>query len=193
MELSAVILAGGQSRRMGRDKALLEIDRRPLLAHAIEKVRRLNVAELFISGRPGADYSPFGCPVLVDRQPGCGPLGGLERALCECSSPLLLVLAVDLPRMTTEFLANLAAQCDATTGVAPVLDGKLEPLAAIYPKACSELATRALAMSQYAAADFAMGCQRAGYLKLFPVSPKAAAYFINWNGPEDVASWTGAG
>jgi molybdopterin-guanine dinucleotide biosynthesis protein A len=211
MDLSAVILAGGQSRRMGRDKALLELDGRSLLAHAVEKVRRLNVAELFISGRSGVDYSQFGCPVLDDRQPGCGPLGGIERALCECSSPLLLVLAVDLPRMTPEFLADLATHCtpcrpdaltrrlcaapptepaahhDPATGVVPVLNGRLEPLAAIYPKVCSEIATQSLAASQFAAADFALACERAGHIHLFAVPPTVAAYFTNWNTPADIA------
>lgn len=109
MRLSAVILAGGQSSRMGCDKAWVEFEGRPLIALAVEKVRDLRVNEIFISGREGVDYGALNCPVLLDLEPGFGPLGGIERALRDCASPLLLVLAVDLPRMTARFLGNLAA------------------------------------------------------------------------------------
>ena len=130
MNLSAVILAGGKSNRMGRDKARLILDGESLLSHQLRKVRMLNPAEVLISGRSCEDYSTFNCPVVFDLEPGFGPLGGIERALHAATSPLLLVLAVDLPRMTTEFLRNLFARCDRLTGVVPKLNGGLEPLAA---------------------------------------------------------------
>ena len=57
LDLSGVILAGGESQRMGRDKAWIELEGRTLLALAVEKVRQAGVTEIFISGRPGRDYS----------------------------------------------------------------------------------------------------------------------------------------
>ena len=69
MDLSAVILAGGESRRMGRDKAWMELEGQPLVALAVEKVRALGVTEIFISGRAGQDYSALTCPVLFDLKP----------------------------------------------------------------------------------------------------------------------------
>src|SRR5689334_8147321 len=93
MNLSAVILAGGESRRMGKDKAWLEVGGQPLLARALSTVRRAGIKEIFISGRSGTDYSVLRCPVLFDREPGCGPLSGIERALEVASAPLVLVLA----------------------------------------------------------------------------------------------------
>lgn len=80
--------------------------------------------------------------MLFDLEQGFGPLGGIERALHECQSPLLLVLAVDLPGMTLAFLHKLTARCDRLTGVIPKLNGELEPLAAIYPKRCHAFAFR---------------------------------------------------
>src|SRR3972149_4484685 len=81
MSFSAVILAGGQSSRMGRDKAWIEVAGQPMLAGALNLARNLGAREVFISGRAGADYSAFHCPVLFDLEPGLGPLGGIERAL----------------------------------------------------------------------------------------------------------------
>ena len=80
MNFSAVILAGGQSRRMGRDKAWLPLDGQPLLARQIELVRELAPEELFISGRSDTDYTRLGCPVLTDEFTDAGPLAGLRPA-----------------------------------------------------------------------------------------------------------------
>ena len=106
MNFSAVILAGGKSSRMGCDKAFLEIGGQTLLARQIQLVHDAGAAEVFISGREGVDYSTSGCRVLTDKFPDAGPLAGIERALDTMTSPLLLVLAVDLPAMTAEFLQN---------------------------------------------------------------------------------------
>lgn len=184
--LSAVILAGGRSSRMGRDKARIEWAGQPLIAHALEKLRQLGAAEVFISGRPGVDYAAPGCRVLLDLEPDRGPLGGIERALHACTSPLLLVLAVDLPRMTVSLLAGLAARCDARTGVVPKLQGKLEPLAAIYPQRCHALARATLAQARPAARAFAAACLREQAVRVFPVAAEDAGCFANWNRPEDV-------
>ena len=66
MNFGAVILAGGKSSRMGRDKAFLEIGGPSLLARQISLVRDIGAAEIFISGRKGVNYSGFNCCVLTD-------------------------------------------------------------------------------------------------------------------------------
>ena len=119
MNFSAVILAGGKSSRMGRDKAWLEVGGQTLLARQIGVMRELGAAEIFISGRADADYSAFGCRVLPDKLPDAGPLAGIERALDAAQAPLLLVLAVDLPEMSAELLRRLAADCSENLGSIP--------------------------------------------------------------------------
>ena len=119
MNLSAVILAGGQSRRMGKDKAWIEFDGQPLIERTLRAVRSSGITQVFISGRAGTDYSVLGCPVLLDQEAGLGPLAGIERALEATRASLMLVLAVDLPRMTAAFLRKLADSCDALTGAIP--------------------------------------------------------------------------
>jgi molybdopterin-guanine dinucleotide biosynthesis protein A len=186
MDLSAVILAGGESRRMGTDKAWLRVSGQPLLMRAIQTARHLGAGELFISGRPGVDYSSLNCPVLLDPQPGLGPLAGIESALGAAAAPLLLVLAVDLPRMTTAFLRRLLERCRPDMGVVPVLHGRLEPLAAIYPKRSHAVARQLLAEARYAARDFAAACHLQALVQAWAVSPEAEGCLTNWNEPSDI-------
>lgn len=186
MPFSAVILAGGRSSRMQRDKAFLPCRGTTLLARQVGLVRELAPTEISISGRAEADYGALGLPVLLDRFADLGPLAGVERALAEAKSPLVLVLAVDLPDMTADFLRGLAARCRAGRGVVPRTAQGLEPLAALYPKAMQPLAAAALSEGRPAMTEFVRrGCE-AGLLDEWPCPPEAAGVFVNWNGPEDL-------
>ena len=134
MNHGAVILVGGQSTRMGRDKALIEVGEQPLLARQIDLAWATRATEVFISGRPGVDYSHFNCPVLLDRLPGVGPLAGIERGLAALTNVRLLVLAVDLPEMTETLLTAMAEASPEHLGAIPRLCGRIEPLAAFSLK-----------------------------------------------------------
>lgn len=186
MMFSAVILAGGQSRRMGCDKARIKLRGQSLLLRAVATARRAGAAEVFVSGRKEADYTDANCPVLLDTKPGLGPLGGIERALREMTSPLLLVLAVDLPYVTPAFLQKLASRCDAETGIVPRGQSSLEPLVAVYPKRCVVLVRDALAQGQLAACDFANACLQSGAVREFRVPPRDWVRLANWNSPTDL-------
>ncbi len=188
MKFAAVILAGGESRRMGRDKAWLQADGRSLISRALSVVRDTGIEELFISGRPGTDYSALQCPVLFDLEIDCGPLSGIERALEEASAPLILVLAVDMPHMTAGFLRKLLAHCQPLTGVIPKLRGEYEPLAAVYPKRCQFIARDFLRKGQRAVRDFANACLREHAVRVLPVANADAHCFDNWNTPSDVGT-----
>jgi molybdopterin-guanine dinucleotide biosynthesis protein A len=184
MNLDAVILAGGESSRMGRDKACLELDGQPLIIRALHTLREVDFCEIFISGRVGGDYSKLGCPVLIDRDVPSGPLAGIERALDATEAPLLLVLAVDLPRMTSGFLRKLVKACDQVTGVIPKVRGQLEPLAAIYPKRCHFIVRDCLLKCRLAARDFAEACRRERTVRTVSVPGDELCCFENWNTPE---------
>lgn len=182
---SALILAGGESRRMGRDKAWLKLEGRTLLALAIEKARAAGCGEVMISGRSDQDYSALGCPVLHDLEPGFGPVAGIERGLHACAAPLLLVLAVDLPDISVDFLKRLRGRCDRITGAVPRRAGQFEPLAAIYPKRCHVLAFDALLRSRRSARAFAEACHRERAVRVVNVTTETAPCFANWNCPAD--------
>ena len=185
MNFSAVILAGGKSSRMGRDKAWLEIDGQTLLARQIQLAREAGAVEVFISGRKDADYSEFGCRVLRDEL-AAGPLAGIDRALNAASSPMLLVLAVDMPNVTAAFLKKLAADCTQSSGVIPFIKGRIEPLVAFYPKASHTLSATLLSDGFNAATNFAERCVENHFASFFESSECDTRFFTNWNAPLDI-------
>lgn len=192
MNFSAVILAGGKSSRMGRDKAFIEFRGQPLLARQTELVRQIGAAEIFISGREGVDYSAFQCRLLQDQFPAAGPLAGITSALDAMHKPLLLVLAVDMANMTGDFLKKLHARCQDGTGAVPLCDEVIEPLAAFYPKSSGELAQKLLAESSRAyspgAKHFARSCVQTGLAHFVAVAPQETGLFKSWNFPADLPS-----
>jgi molybdopterin-guanine dinucleotide biosynthesis protein A len=186
MNIGAVILAGGQSSRMGRDKAWVEFEGQPLIVRALGTLRDSGITEIYISGRADTDYSALQRPVLLDREPGFGPLGGIERALEASHAPLMLVLAVDLPRMTAEFLRKLGGDCDPLTGIVPTSGDRIEPLAAIYPKRCHTIARECLLKRRRAAQDFADASRREGAVRFFAVPDADLRCLENLNTPSDL-------
>ena len=186
MNFDAVILAGGKSSRMNRDKAFLNIDGTPLLARQIELVRLAGAAKIFISGRSGVDYSGFNCPVLEDKFQDAGPLAGIERALEASTAPLLLVVAVDLPNLTGDLLGTLARCCKENAGAIPRINGKIEPLIAFYPKAALSLLIKSLGEKSNAVKDFVKGCAESGLATIIDLPADHANLFTNWNSPEDL-------
>jgi molybdopterin-guanine dinucleotide biosynthesis protein A len=193
LPFSAVILAGGKSSRMGRDKAWLKIGGKTLLARQIELVRAVGASEVFISGRPGTDYAEFGGRVLPDHFKDAGPLAGVERALDATTTTLLLVLAVDMPTMTANFLEKLRAASTENLGTVPQVDGRIEPLAAFYPKTAGPLAVEMLRARETGSeagapgpTDFARRCEKENLVKLIAVDETEARCFTNLNAPEDL-------
>ena len=190
MIFSAVILAGGKSNRMGRDKAFLEINGKTLLARQIELARKIGAVEIFISGRMDTDYSAFACRVLEDNYPDAGPLAGIETALTAATHPMLLVLAVDMPEMTLDLLHRLVTFCTATTGVIPRVNGMIEPLAAIYPKAVRAAAEKMLGRQSFAVKDFATMCVQSNLTVFVDLPAVDSASFKNCNSPDDLPCLT---
>jgi len=187
---SAVILAGGNSSRMGRDKAWLEVDGQRLLARQLDRVRAAGAAEVFISGRADTNYSEFSGQVVRDQFAGAGPLAGIERALAATTSPLLLVLAVDLAAMGADFLRRLMARCPPQVGVVPRVNGRLEPLAAIYPKSAHALARAQLENGKFAVRDFAERCGQLGFSRFIELPARESPHFANWNSPAELKPGT---
>src|SRR5438552_4706439 len=102
MRTTAVLLAGGKSRRMGRDKATIEWRGRPLWEWQIEKLRALCVEKIVLSTQSDVPWRPPDVELLPDIPPSRGPLSGLAAALASTEADQLLALAVDMPFMSTE-------------------------------------------------------------------------------------------
>jgi molybdenum cofactor guanylyltransferase len=180
---SAALLAGGKSRRMGRDKAFLEIDGVPLWKRQIAILQELSTDEIFISGPAREEWTQW--QTVPDAQTGAGPLGGIVACLRRCAHSHLLMLAVDLPRMNAAFLSSLLRACDAETGVVPRLDDHFEPLAAVYPRCCLPMAERCLREGCFALREFVARTIAEGLLRERPVALSERDFFLNANTPAD--------
>ncbi|UCG50713.1 MAG: molybdenum cofactor guanylyltransferase [Candidatus Latescibacterota bacterium] len=132
-DITGYILAGGRSRRFGKDKRQILIGGISLL----EKTRRLLVdllgREPFVVGDNLSDLVLDPSTIVPDSRPGCGPLGGLVAALSHSPTVWSLVMAADMPFLTIEDLRRLAdARAERFDVVALSRTGAPEPLAALY-------------------------------------------------------------
>jgi molybdopterin-guanine dinucleotide biosynthesis protein A len=143
--LSAAILAGGMSTRMGVDKALLSLRPAdpPMAQLVINRLRTVAQDVLLIaSDRP--EYETFGVRVVQDQFPGGAALGGIATALANCQSEFCLVVACDMPFLSTELLAWMVDQPRDYDVLIPILSGEsrqggktiFQTLHAIYGKRC---------------------------------------------------------
>ncbi len=180
---SALLLAGGKSTRMGRDKAFLEIDGLPLWKRQLSILQELQPQEIFIAGPPREAWKDFN--VLPDARPNVGPLGGLTSALRHCATPLLLVLAVDLAEMTAEYLRRLLDDCTERVGVIPQANGRFEPLAAVYPVSALSIAEDCLAAGNYSMQHLAGQCAAQQLVRQKDILRDEHILFTNLNTPED--------
>jgi molybdopterin-guanine dinucleotide biosynthesis protein A len=149
------LLAGGKSSRMGVDKALLEFGGETLLARALSVMGTV-CGRRGIVGDPTRfeRYESATCgPVVADIFPGCGPLGGIHAALVHSSAEFNLILAVDMPFVTTELLTFLFATAEAednrTVITVPRTSRGLQPLCAVYRREFSVTAEQALRAGEY--------------------------------------------
>ena len=148
--IHVAVLAGGQSRRMGRDKALLQLGDQTLIERVLAAARPLGYPRVII-GDPAA-YAYLGLPVHPDLRPGLGPLGGLYTALSTTAAPVLL-LACDLPFLTPDFLRHLIDRRGPHQAVVPHTATGLQPLCALYEPSCLAAVEAAIQADQLGMRD----------------------------------------
>ena len=147
MTLTIAILAGGQSRRMGTDKAALPIGGMTLLERTARLALALNLPVLVVGRARPDDWPLPGVSFIEDTEAGLGPLGGLATTLRSARTSVL-ALACDLPLLTEEALRWLIAQAEAKFGPLGLVtrcgEGQ-EPLFSVYDPACLPLIEARLA------------------------------------------------
>jgi molybdopterin-guanine dinucleotide biosynthesis protein A len=191
LPFTAALLAGGKSRRMGRDKAFLPVEREgksvPLWDRQLSVLKAVAPAELVISGPRKKGYSGS-IPVYADEWRGVGPLGGIATCLKRINNGLLLVLAIDLPHVQPSFLQGLLAGTEANCGIVPILNNHFEPLIAIYPKAALELAVAQLRKRDYVLQHFVALLLEHRLVTGYEVETSEQYQLENWNRPEDLSN-----
>jgi molybdenum cofactor guanylyltransferase len=143
-QFAGFVLAGGQSSRMGRDKALLELNGVPLVVRTSQLVETVAGAPTIV-GAPER-LNGLGLRVIPDDWPGAGPLGGIATALQATSAVWNLIVACDLPYLTTAWLENIVARAltSEADAVLPKNERGAEPLCAMYRKKCEPVIRTAL-------------------------------------------------
>lgn len=142
-DLTAFILAGGLSRRMGREKAFLELGGRTLLSRAVDLANSIAPNARIVA--PQEKFLTI-ARTIEDVFPDGGPLAGIHAALSCTTTELNLMLAVDLPFVQADFLVYLAAQASQVSALVTVPEAgkRLQPLCAIYRRDFREVAARSL-------------------------------------------------
>lgn len=144
-QIEGFILAGGESSRMGRDKALLELEGAPLILRVARLLETVVGAPTVVGYRE--EFRALGLRTIADDAPGAGPLGGIATALRTAHAPWSLIVACDLPYLTQawlEFLAKRALESRADV-VMPMNERGAEPLCAVYSKRAEGVIREALA------------------------------------------------
>jgi len=157
--ITALILAGGRGARMGgADKGLQTFQGRPLVLHALERLRAQSLppAQICISAnRHRTDYEAFGVPVLADHWPDFpGPLAGFLAGLAHSSTPLLLAVPCDTPRFPLSLCERLAhalqaQEADLAMVATPERDGKGRQYLQVQPVFCLLRASLAGSLQRY--------------------------------------------
>lgn len=147
LPVTAAVLAGGRSMRMGVDKTLLPVDGESLLARVVEVVGQVCAHTVVVTNRPEALVDvglPADVPVLVDEVAYQGPLGGLVTALKDAPDDWVLAVAADMPWLQADFVRALWAAREGAQVVVPVTDKGTEPLLALYHRDCLPVARKVL-------------------------------------------------
>lgn len=206
-ELVGVILAGGESSRMGRPKEGILVDGEPLLERQQRLLHAVGIHRVLLSMRGARHGPPHKLPwegkllegmtgeVVFDSTPGGGPLVGILACLHRitrhppdelCASGILVV-AVDMPKLHKGLLKELVETAESGCGAAPRLEDRWEPLAAVYPREALEPATRLLhgpePSSPWALLD---ELEARGQMKARVVQSAWVAGLRSWNTPADL-------
>ncbi len=152
LDVAAIVLAGGKSTRLGRDKASEPLLGVPLLQRVLDSLAGL-AAEVVIvraKGQKLPELTPIGgLRVVEDLDPETGPLGGIYTGLDAIAAPSGLAVACDMPLLRPALLAELLRLVGRYDAVTPVSGGMRQPLCAVYSKACLGAIRRRLDAGDY--------------------------------------------
>lgn len=177
-ELAAAILAGGRARRMdGVNKGTLVVGRAAIIDRQLETLGAI-ARDIFVVGRSDIAWTSRGLRVVPDEIRDAGPLGGIYTAIVRSPCERTLVVACDMPFLSSAFLRELAAVKDADL-VIPRHARGYEPLCAIYSRACADDIRERLARGLNEASRLPAG------MRVTEVDVDNEAFFVNVNTPHD--------
>lgn len=184
-DATAIVLAGGKSRRMGRNKALLEYSGKMLIEIVLGAARRA-CREVMIIADDGQPFSRLGVAVYPDIYEGCGPLGGIHSGLSRSHTEFNLLLSCDLPLINSEVLMALLEQAAGYDLVLPrTADGRYHPLCAVYARRCLPAIEQRLLRRALKLADFYLSPEVRVKVVTEAELPAISRSLVNINTPEE--------
>lgn len=187
-ELTGIVLAGGKSTRMGRDKASLPWGSTDLLNTVLSLMTPVCGRLIVVSNAPRHILAAE-TAVVGDNFAGCGPLAGIEAGLTASTTDYNFVAACDMPYLSGAAAAYLAAAAAGFDAAVPYIGGHYHPLHAVYRRSCLAVVRAALAVGQYRVSDFygAIRLRRVAAAELAAFEP-SLAMLRNLNSPADLPS-----
>jgi len=183
-KMTSAILAGGRSSRMGKDKALLEINGKKLVQRVHDKVKNLFAETILIANKPDA-LTFLNVPIFPDIIANLGPLGGIYTALKNSSYPQCFVIACDLPFIQEELIHYLCKNAGGYDIFSIDFGRGVEPLCAVYHQDCIKMIENRIGLKRYKVSDFFDSVHVK--IKQVPKGQFASSYdLFNINTPEDV-------
>lgn len=184
--ITAIILAGGKSSRMGREKGFVKLNGKPLIEHVIEKVKPLTDSVIIITNQSG--YRRFGFACFPDIIKNCGPIGGIFTGLHHTTTKKNLVLSCDIPLIPETFLNYLVEQTGNEDALVPWHDGKTEPLCAVYGQTCKKTLKKLIDQRQFKLQK-ALKKMNTRFLDLSCFGGFEKKWFVNINTPGDLEKY----
>jgi len=181
MDFDALILAGGESRRMGRDKSLLPFAGTTLVEHIASQLRPV-AQEIRISTADGQHHAHLGLALVPDLTPGLGPLMGIASGLRASLRDWTLVVATDIPELPLALLPQLWSHTTEASCVIPqTAEGRLQPLFALYHRCLADEILTFLGRGERRVLDFVANSRAC-------VLPAPDVKIANLNNPADYSA-----
>ncbi len=184
---SIAILAGGQSRRMGRNKALISVAGKTILAHVVDELAPLS-DDLFLVTNTPETYRTFNLPMVGDIIPNMAALGGIFTAISHAKHDWVFVVACDMPLLEARVINGMATHQQGVDIVTPCLDGHPDALHTFYNKRCLPAVKNQLSNRRLKVIEF-FEKLRVCYLSKndFRKYSVGFNFLMNINTPEDLA------
>lgn len=185
--LAGIVLAGGRSRRLGTDKAVLRLGDRTLLAATVETLLPFCTEVIVVTNNPQGHAHPA-ARLVGDVFPGAGSLGGVYSGLIATTAPRCLAVACDMPFLNPAVFSYLAELPGDHDIIIPRVNSHLEPLHAIYSRVCLPHMRELLERGHLKIIDFfhKVNVRYVEGSELEPLDPGLRS-FVNINTPQDLA------
>lgn len=186
LPLTAIILCGGKSKRMGRPKAFLRYEGTTMIAHIISTVSEMFQKVILVSNEPDA-YEDLGLDVVKDILPYRGPMGGILSGLLVAETDHAFVMACDMPLVSKKLIRDMTEVRHGHDVVVLSHSQGLEPLLGVYSKSCIKPLEESLFAGKLAVQDLLGGLDMITFDLEGTTDSDALPTYFNINTPQDYA------